>query len=150
MRDPGSDALAVPKANTVTNSLLELFENKNYIADSFENQSEMLCNNSAVGICLMFVAKSIKSYIFAIATNLAIKLKEIEDTVTEPTEAILNLKLHSVIKDFSYQNFESSNSQFELFSSDSMQNDFLKAGEETSDEKEAKVSHVVNYIHKIL
>ena len=150
MRDPGSDALAVPKANTVTNSLLELFENKNYIADSFENQSEMLCNNSAVGICLMFVAKSIKSYIFAIATNLAIKLKEIEDTVTEPTEAILNLKLHSVIKDFSYQNFESSNSQFELFSSDSMQNDFLKAGDETSEEKEAKVSHVVNYIHKIL
>ena len=31
-----------------------------------------------------------------------------------------------------------------------MQNDFLKAGDETSEEKEAKVSHVVNYIHKIL
>ena len=95
MRDPSSDALAVPKANTVlTNSLLELFEDKNYIVDSFENQSDMLWNSSAVGICLMFVAKSIKSYIFAIATNLAIKLKEIEDTVTETTEAILNLKLY--------------------------------------------------------
>ena len=147
IRDPGSDSLAVPKANTITNALLEIFEDKKYIADSFVNQSDMLCNNSTVGKCLMFVAKSIKSYIVSIAKNLAIKLKEmVEDEVNETT---LNLKLLSSIKEFSSNHFEASDAQFESFTSDSIQKDFLNASDDESSGA-AKVSHVVTYIHKIL
>jgi hypothetical protein len=61
----------------------------------------------------------------------------------------LELKLISTIKEFSSNNFEASNNNFELFSSDSMMNDFLlNAGEKTSGV--AKVSHVIKYIKKIL
>jgi hypothetical protein len=144
LRNPDRDKalLLVPKANLITNALQDIFYGT-YINDGLEDQSKFSCNSSTVGKCLMFVAQSIKSYIIEVGKNLAMKLDGKED------EATLELKLISTIKEFSSNNFEASNTNFELFSSDSMMNDFLlNAGEMTSGV--AKVSHVIKYIKKIL
>jgi hypothetical protein len=111
--DRDKDLLLVPKANLITNALQNIFYGS-YIEDGLEDQSEFSCNSSTVGKCLVFVAQSIKSYIIEVGKNLAMKLDGEEDGDT------LELKLLSTIKEFSSNNFEASNTNFELFSSDSM------------------------------
>ena len=144
IREPESETLFAPRSNNATNALLEIFDIKNgkYISDSLSDQNDLLCETTTIGKCLMFVAQSIKSYLVTVANNLASKLHGNEDAAT------LSIKLLAIMKEYSSNNFESFNSDFEFLSGDSLQNDFLEASFKKSEK--AKVSHVVDYILKIL